>query len=208
MNKTKLKICGITQKNQGIAIAELGVDALGFILYKKSPRYIAPPNIKQIVFDLPPFTKTVGVFVNESITDIVSIVKASGIDLVQLSGDETAYYCQELTNESIPWIKSFRVKNQSSIKDLRSFQNRYILLDAWSDKGFGGTGNVFDWSILKEAAVSNAKLVLAGGINAGNVSEAIKRVNPYAIDVSSGVETSPGVKSLEKVIDFIQAMSI
>ena len=207
MKIPKLKICGITIKEQAIAIANMGVDALGFILYQKSPRYVHPEAIKQIVFDLPPFIKTVGVFVNETVDTVKSMMDCTGLDLVQLSGDESKDYCESLTNLSIPWIKGFRVKNQDSIKEMSSFNNHFLLLDAWSDDEYGGTGQVFDWSLLKNGTIESQKLVLAGGINASNVRKAIDHVQPYAIDVSSGVEEKPGIKSIEKVTEFISAMS-
>ncbi len=206
MRTPKLKICGITIKEQGKAIAELGADALGFVLYPKSPRYITPEDIKQIVFDLPPFVKTVGVFVNETVDTVATLMKRTGLDLVQLSGDESKEYCDSLSSLSIPWIKGFRMKDETSIAQLSSFQNRYLLLDAWSDDEYGGTGQVFDWTLLKHGMIDNQKLVLAGGINATNVKKAIDQFKPYAIDISSGVEEKPGVKSLEKVAEFVTAM--
>lgn len=206
MTPPKLKICGITSKEQGITIAQMGADALGFILFPKSPRYLKPEDIKQIVFDLPPFVKTVGVFVNETVDTVGTIMKTTGLDLVQLSGDESKDYCASLTHLSIPWIKGFRVKDQASIDQLSSFRNRYLLLDAWSDDEYGGTGRVFDWNLLNNGTIDKRKLVLAGGINASNVRRAIDHFHPYAIDISSSVEERPGVKSIEKVEKFMAAM--
>jgi phosphoribosylanthranilate isomerase len=202
MIRPKIKICGITQKEQGIAIAELGADALGFILYPKSPRYLTPDGIKQIVEQLPPFTKTVGVFVNESIEDVASIILKTGLDLAQLSGEESPDFCTALSQAGISWIKSFRVKKSFDFKELHAFPNRYFLLDAWSADEYGGTGTVFDWGLLNKVAL-DCKIILAGGINSENVERAIRQTNPYAIDISSGVEERPGIKSLAKVENLI-----
>lgn len=202
MNRPKIKICGITQKEQGIAIAELGADALGFILYPKSPRFLMPERIKEIVGQLPPFTKTVGVFVNEPVEVITSVLSKTGLDLAQLSGEESPAYCAALSQTGFAWIKSFRVKDSFDFKYLQQFPGRYFLLDAWSATEYGGTGKAFDWKLLQQN-VDNHKIILAGGINSDNVEQAILQTHPYAIDVSSGVEERPGIKSLAKVEQLI-----
>lgn len=194
----KVKICGITTKEQGIKIAEFGADALGFILYPKSPRYITPKEVFDIVQYLPPFTKTVGVFVNESIDDLTSIMKESRLDVAQLSGDESSEYCFELTKKGVNWLKCIRVKDKADLQAINAYHSNYILLDAWSKEEYGGTGKSFDWSLIQPER-NEFKTILAGGISVDNVQEAIKAVRPYGIDVSSGVEERPGVKSLEKV---------
>lgn len=198
MNRPKIKICGITQKKQGIEIAEMGIDALGFILYQKSPRYIAPETIRDIIKDLPPLTKTVGVFVNESIDDLGRIARSASLDMVQLSGDESPDYCSQISALGLPWIKAFRIKDQSSIKQIQYYATDTILLDAWSSDEYGGTGKVFDWSLLRNSSAL-PRIILAGGLTAENATEAVRQVAPYGLDLSSGVEISPGVKSIEKV---------
>ncbi|MBT3225938.1 MAG: phosphoribosylanthranilate isomerase [Deltaproteobacteria bacterium] len=198
MKRVRVKICGITIKEQALAIAALNVDALGFILYQKSPRYIKPNKIRSIINVLPPFVKTVGVFVNESIADLTEIMLQSGLDLAQLSGDESPDYCRQLTENGISWIRSFRIRDPADLDQTALFPANYILLDAWSDKDFGGTGKTFDWHIIDQLP-DRYEIILAGGINLENVEKAIKSVQPYGIDVSSGVEESPGVKSIEKV---------
>ena len=198
MKRVRVKICGITIKEQALAIAALNVDALGFILYQKSPRYIKPNKIRSIINVLPPFVKTVGVFVNESIADLTEIMLQSGLDLAQLSGDESPDYCRQLTENGISWIRSFRIRDPADLDQTALFPANYILLDAWSDKDFGGTGKTFDWHIIDQLP-DRYEIILAGGINIENVEKAIKSVQPYGIDVSSGVEESPGVKSIEKV---------
>ena len=198
MKRVRVKICGITIKEQALAIAALNVDALGFILYQKSPRYIKPNKIRSIINVLPPFVKTVGVFVNESIADLTEIMLQSGLDLAQLSGDESPDYCRQLPENGISWIRSFRIRDPADLDQTALFPANYILLDAWSDKDFGGTGKTFDWHIIDQLP-DRYEIILAGGINLENVEKAIKSVQPYGIDVSSGVEESPGVKSIEKV---------
>jgi len=142
--------------------------------------------------------KTVGVFVNESIADLTEIMLQSGLDLAQLSGDESPDYCRQLTENGISWIRSFRIRDPADLDQTALFPANYILLDAWSDKDFGGTGKTFDWHIIDQLP-DRYEIILAGGINLENVEKAIKSVQPYGIDVSSGVEESPGVKSIEKV---------
>lgn len=205
MNRPKIKICGITQKKQGIEIAEMGIDALGFILYQKSPRYIAPETIRDIIKDLPPLTKTVGVFVNESIDDLRRIARSASLDMVQLSGDESPDYCSQISALGLPWIKAFRIKDQSSIDQIPLYPTDTILLDAWSSDEYGGTGKVFDWSLLRNSSAL-PRIILAGGLTAENATEAVRQVAPYGLDLSSGVEISPGVKSMEKVRLLLDAL--
>lgn len=198
MKQVQVKICGITLQEQAIAISHLGVDALGFILYPKSPRYLAPEKIREIVKSLPPFIKTVGVFVNETAADMSDLVRASGVDLAQLSGDEPPETCRQLTELGINWIKALRVKEAADIKRVKEYPGSHFLLDAWSDDEYGGTGKTFDWGILEEMP-ERSGIVLAGGLNADNVQQAIRDVQPYGLDISSGVEESPGIKAIDKV---------
>lgn len=198
MNRVKIKVCGITSQEQAQVIASKEIDALGFILYPPSPRYLNPERLKKIVPMLPAFTKTIGVFVNEPLENVVNIAHETGIDMVQLSGDETPDYCDGLSLRGITWIKGFRIKNSESIKNVENYRASTILLDAWSEKEYGGTGNTFDWTLLSDLS-SSLKVILAGGLNPGNIRQAILTTKPYAIDVSSGVEISPGVKSISKI---------
>ena len=204
MRRTAIKICGITIKEQAVEISRQPIDAMGFVIYNKSPRFIQPADVKAIVNQLPPFIKRVGVLVNESIESVSTIHKTAGLDLIQLSGDESPDYCAELTAKGISWLKTIRVKDQSSLANLSFFENGWILLDAWSKEEFGGTGKSFDWQIISEG-IDRSRIVLAGGITPENAAIAIKTVQPYAIDVSSGVENSPGNKSIEKVKKLIKA---
>lgn len=205
MISTKIKICGLTKIEQAVEIAELGVDALGFILYPPSPRYIEPAGITKILRSLPPLVKTVGVFVNEPVESLKTIMSDTGLELAQLSGDESPEYCQTLTEMGIRWIKAIRVKDRSSLDLMEAYPSSDFLVDAWSKTEYGGTGETFDWNLLKELT-GNYRIILAGGLNEKNVGAAVEKVNPYAVDLSSGVEIEPGVKSIEKVRALIKSL--
>ncbi len=206
MKRTKIKICGLTQKDQALEIGSMEIDAMGFILYPPSPRYIEPELLKSILLDLPPFLKSIGVFVNEPVDSLVSIVQQTGLDMAQLSGDETPEYCAVLSEKGVSWIKGIRVKDKIDYQLLNTFNSSYFLLDAWSEKEYGGTGKTLNWNEIKHR--KNLKhIILAGGIKPNNVKNAIQKVRPYAIDVSSGVEIEPGIKSLDKVRKLIQEIS-
>jgi len=198
MSRIYVKICGITLPEQAVAISHLDVDALGFILYPKSPRYIDPGRIASIVESLPPFIKTVGVFVDEPVASLVESMAESRLDIAQLLGSDSEAYDRELTEAGINWIRSLRIRSSSDLEQISHYRNRYFLLDAWSKDAYGGTGQTFDWKMLEQIH-DTKKIILAGGINAENVEQAIKDVNPYGLDISSGVETSPGVKSMELI---------
>ena len=198
MKRVRVKICGITIPEQATAIAALNIDALGFILYKESPRYIKPDKIRSIINILPPFVKTVGVFVNESLENLRKIMLETGLDLAQLSGDESSNYCRQLSELGINWIRAFRIRNSADLEQTSHFQTNFVLLDAWSDDAFGGTGKTFSWDLIDKLP-NRFEIILAGGITIDNVANAIKTVQPYGIDISSGVEESPGIKSIEMV---------
>ena len=205
MKRVKIKICGITQMDQAVEIADLGIDAIGFILYPPSPRFIEPYRVKTIISQLPPLIKTVGVFVDESIDTLIETKRKSGIDLAQLHGSESPDYCRQLLDRGISWIKAFRVKNRVDIDLLDRYPAKNFLLDVWSDKKFGGTGKTFDWPQAKQACAS-FRIIVAGGVTPENASEAIKILDPYGLDISSGVENAPGIKSIEKVKTLLKAV--
>ena len=199
----RVKICGLTRLDQALAIADLGVDAIGFILYPPSPRYIEPDKIKEIIKGLPPFVKTVGVVVNESIEKITELRDQTGLDLIQLSGDEDTELINQLTSRNIPFLKTVRVKEAADVDKIKDYSVNAVLLDAWSDTDYGGTGKSFDWNLIKPIK-EKFQVILAGGIKPENVIEAVRTVSPYAIDVSSGVEIAPGNKSIglvEKLLE-------
>lgn len=201
----KIKICGITNSEDAAVAVSAGADALGFILYRKSPRFVEPAVARAIIAGLPPFVLPIGVFVNEDAGVVRSLMDECGFALVQLHGDESASYCQTLGR---PALKALRLKDRSTFLALAEFQGRAnirgFLIDAFSDQAYGGTGQTVDWTLAAEAARS-APILLAGGLTPSNVAEAIQLVRPYGVDVSSGVEASPGKKDHAKVRAFIAA---
>lgn len=205
---TKVKICGITSAEDAAAAVEAGADALGFIFYRKSPRYIQPSLARQIIMSLPPLVTPVGVFVDEEQQAVRNLMDDCGLALAQLHGHESAAYCQELGR---PVLKALRVKDRSSFLALAEFQGRAgvrgFVLDAFSDQAYGGTGQVIDWQLAAEVARA-AHILLAGGLTPDNVAKAIQSVQPYGVDVSSGVEREPGKKDHEKVRAFIRAVRV
>lgn len=183
---------------------ELGADALGFIFYPGSKRFIEPERAGKIIASLPPYLTTVGVFVNQSIDEIVSFKERSGISLVQLHGDETPEFSASLPFKT---VKAIRVKGPSDLERVELYQGEAILFDKYSDKKYGGTGESFPWEILSGFNTTK-NIILSGGLTPENVSEAIRVVKPYAVDVSTGVEDSPGVKNEEKMRKFIEAVKL
>ena len=201
----KIKICGLTNAEDASAAVEAGADAVGFVFHKKSPRCAETAAVKAIVRGLPPFVLPIGVFVNEDAKVVRDIMDSCGLTLAQLHGDETAAYCEMLGR---PVLKEIRIRDRRSFLALAEFQGRAgvrgFLIDAFSPDAYGGTGQVADWSLAAEAA-SAATILLAGGLTPLNVSDAIRRVRPYGVDVSSGVEVSPGKKDHAKLRAFVQA---
>lgn len=204
----KIKMCGITNVDDARVAVEAGADALGFVMYRKSPRFVEPAVVKAIVAGLPPFMLPVGVFVNEEPDRVRTLMDECGLALAQLHGDETAPYCQDLGR---PVLKALRLKDRGTFLALAEFSGRAnvrgFLIDAFSDQAYGGTGQTVDWGLAQEVAQS-MPVVLAGGLTPVNVAEAIARVRPYGVDVSSGVELSPGKKDHKKVKDFIRAVRL
>jgi len=199
----KVKICGITSYEDARAAVEAGADALGFVFYDKSPRFINPVKAAGIISRLPPFIQTVGLFVNEETAQVNWTADYCGIDVVQLHGDETPEDCLEVKRRV---IKAFRVQKIVSLDPLEKYQDYQVagyLLDAWSPDAYGGTGRTFNWE-LAQSAKQYGPVILAGGLTADNIAEAIRVVKPYGVDVSSGVESAPGKKDLEKVKEFIR----
>ena len=190
----KVKVCGITSYHDAALALDLGVDALGFNFFPRSPRYIAPEEVRAIIKRLPPFTVSVGLFVNSEYGTVVEAARVSGVQVLQLHGDESPEYCEKLSGR--PLIKVLRIGDDFSsglVDDLERYPVHAFLLDARDDLLFGGTGKTFDWSISRRIRRVRP-LILAGGLRPGNVSEAIRIVDPYAVDVCSGVESSPGRK--------------
>ncbi len=190
----KVKICGITSMDDALMACEYRADALGFVFYKKSPRYIAPEDAQVIIERIPAFVSTVGVFVDEDRKRLYAAMDTSGIDYAQLHGDEPIAMVHRLGRKA---IKAFRVRDGGSIEQVNRSGLRVVLLDGYTE-AYGGSGRGFDLGLLKGLS-EDIRVVLAGGITPDNAVEIARTYRPYAIDVSSGVEESPGKKSREKL---------
>jgi phosphoribosylanthranilate isomerase len=197
----RIKICGITRLEDAKIAASLGVDALGFIFYQKSPRVIKPEDAAAIIRELPPFVSRVGVFVDEEIERVVAIARATGIDTVQLHGSESPRYCGKVP---LPVIKAFSIEPSSDLALLEQYHVSGFLLDTWHSGRRGGTGKTFDWSIASAACAKFDHVILAGGLNPSNMVEALTTVHPYGVDINSGVEIKPGIKNPHKMREAVQ----
>lgn len=198
----RVKICGITNLEDALIAIEAGADALGFVFHEKSPRDVSPQKAASIIARLPPFVQTVGLFVDADPERVNWIADFCGVDLVQLHGNEDPDFCSEIRRRV---IKAFRVKDAASLSALGRYHVSGYLLDAWSPDAHGGTGTTFDWNLSRELA-GDRQIILAGGLSPENVRDAIEIVRPYGVDVSSGVESSPGCKDHGKVRNFIAAV--
>ncbi|HIJ59363.1 MAG TPA: phosphoribosylanthranilate isomerase [Nitrospirae bacterium] len=195
----KVKICGITKLEDAIIAVDAGADALGFVFYKQSPRYVTKEIAKSIIETLPPFVSTVGVFVNEDPKIIDLIQNVTGIDYIQLHGDESP----DITCLWKKTIKAIRVNKIIDLAFIEQYNCSTFLLDTYTKESYGGTGQIFNWDIALEAK-KFGKIILSGGLNPENISKAVRYVKPYAVDVSSGVESRiKGKKDPQKVRDFI-----
>lgn len=194
--RTRIKVCGITELEEALAIAALGVDALGFIFVAASPRRVEVERVRAIVASLPPFVDPVGVFMDHDPALVNEIATTCGLALVQLHGQESPDYCRAMIR---PVLKAFRVREEE-LPDLAPYRERVkgVLLDTYRPGQAGGTGATFDWGLVGRLALP-APLVLAGGLAPENVALAIRQARPFAVDVNSGVEVSPGRKDLAKV---------
>lgn len=197
----RVKICGITNPEDALMAVEAGADALGFVFFPDSPRCVSPEQAEAIIRRLPPFVQTVGLFVNEGVEKVNLVADRCGLDLIQLHGEETPDYCADVRRRI---IKAFRVKDESSLAGMADYRVAAPLLDAWSPAAHGGTGTTFNWEIAARAAASR-DIILAGGLTPENVAGAIAAVRPYAVDVSSGVESAPGKKDAGLVSRFIRS---
>ena len=195
----KVKICGITNYDDALAAAEFGADALGFVFYKKSPRHITPEKAAQIIYRLPPFVATVGVFVDEKKEEVEKVMGRIGLTAAQFHGNEPPEAC-EIPRRT---IKAIRIKELTDLDPMRHYQVSAFLLDAYTPEALGGTGQVFNWSIAMDAR-AYGKIILAGGLTPENVATAVQMVKPYGVDVASGVELEPGIKDHEKLRLFIR----
>ena len=201
----RVKICGITNLEDALLASDLGAQALGFIFYPKSPRSIKPEAARDIIKNLPPLVLSVGVFVDEVAGMVQEVAATVGLDWVQLHGQESPEYCRALGRRV---IKGFRVQDQSSLDILPNYRDAVhaFLLDTYRPGTPGGTGETFDWELARRAQ-DYGPVILAGGLTAANVGQAITIAQPAAVDVASGVEAAPGVKDPEKLRAFFEAVS-
>jgi phosphoribosylanthranilate isomerase len=197
----QVKICGITRLEDARVAVEAGADALGFVFYPPSPRCVTPEQAEQIIQRLPPFVTTVGLFVDVPLDTVHETALWCGLDRVQLHGRETPEFCARVRR---PVIKAFRIKNADSLADLPGYRVAAYLLDAYVEGALpGGTGASFAWELAAQAK-PYGPVILAGGLSPENIEAAIAQIHPYGVDVSSGVESVPGVKDHQKVRQFIQ----
>ena len=202
-NRTRIKICGIREPDHAQVAADAGADAIGFVFYGESPRHVSAVRAARIARDLPPYVVAVGLFVNSTADEIRAILAEAPLDLLQFQGDEPPEFCGSFGK---PYVRAVRMeKGVDLIEYRRRFSGaKALLLDAHVPGLRGGTGQAFDWkSIPKEHP---APLILSGGLTAKNVGRAIREVRPWAVDVSSGVEASRGVKDPEKIVEFIRSV--
>ena len=200
--KTRVKICGITSVADGQAAAGSGADLIGLMFYEGSPRHIPLELAAEIAHAVPPFVLKTGVFVNPSEDLVMEAIAKCGLNLLQFHGDETPEFC---TQFGIMSLKAFRIRDESSLAELPKFPTDAYLLDAYSASGLGGTGEKFNWDLAITAKQFGKPIFLAGGLTPENVAAAVQQVQPFAVDVSSGVESAPGKKDAVKVKAFIQA---
>ncbi|WP_305046108.1 phosphoribosylanthranilate isomerase [Geoalkalibacter sp.] len=200
MAGVRVKICGLTRLEDALHAVANGADALGFVFYAGSPRYVSPARAAAIIEALPPFVSSVGLFVNEAPQRINEIAEQCRLDLLQLHGDETPEACR-LSGRRV--IKALRVRDAASLAAAADYPVSALLLDAWVAGHYGGTGATFNWE-LAAAQARRGAVILAGGLTPDNVAAAIQVVRPFAVDVSSGVESAPGHKDPDKVAAFIR----
>jgi phosphoribosylanthranilate isomerase len=200
---TRVKICGITNCADAFTAVEAGADALGFIFYPNSPRSVTLETAAEIVRLLPPFVAKVGVFVNPTEDDVRKAAGLCGLDTLQFHGDETPEFCRKFA--PLKTYKAFRIATADSLRALASYATDAWLLDSLVAGKPGGTGAAFNWELAKAAKKLGRPIILAGGLTAENVAAAVRQVQPFAVDVSTGVESAPGKKDRHKIRDFIGA---
>jgi len=201
--ETRVKICGITNLADALAAVEAGADALGFNFYEQSPRHVSLKTAAEISKQLPAFIMRVGLFVNAPEDLVTRAIGECGLTMLQFHGDEPPEFC---TQFGLMSMKAFRIRDAESLAEIPNYQTDAYLLDAFSPEARGGTGEVFNWDLAVEAQKFGKPIFLAGGLTPENVADAIRKVQPFGVDVSSGVEISPGKKDHAKVNAFIQAV--
>lgn len=205
---TQIKICGITNEEDALCAAHCGADALGFIFYPPSPRYITPANALEIIKILPAHIAVVGVFVNEAAENVKRIYELCSLDFIQLHGDESVEYCSVFAPEMI--IKALQLRDENDLRNAARYNAAAILVDSRDNGLYGGTGKTSNWD-LALLIKGKKPLILSGGLNDDNVGEALEKVAPHALDINSGVETTPGKKDhkkLARIFDIIQRADV
>jgi phosphoribosylanthranilate isomerase len=212
-HRTRIKICGLTRPEDLRAAVAAGADAVGFVFYAGSPRNIAPAAAASLMAGLPPFVTSTGLLVNASLEEVQQILALAPLAMLQFHGDETAAECAAIADAvHRPFMRALRVKPEMTAGDLLEYESEYraasslfagLLLDTFVDS-YGGSGKVFDWSVIP--ANLAPRVVLSGGLSAQNVADAVTRVRPHAVDVSSGVEQAKGIKDIAKIRAFIDAV--
>lgn len=213
MHRTRIKICGLKREQDVLAAVDAGADAIGLVFYPSSPRYVEPAVAAMLLRLVPPYVTTTGLFVNAGVEQVRNVVAQAPVSLLQFHGDETVADCVAAAQAvNRPFTRALRVKAEMTSADLLEYEAEYraasplfsgLLLDAFVD-GYGGGGKVFDWSLIPENIAP--RVVLSGGLNAQNAAEAVCRIHPYAVDVSSGVEAEKGIKDVQKIQAFIGAV--
>lgn len=203
--RTRVKICGITNVKDALDVVEAGADAIGLVFYAPSPRAVTLAQAKEVVASIPAFVTVVGLFVNAEKSEIEKTITEVGIDLMQFHGDESPDFCRQFNR---PYIKAVRVKADTNLIQYADefFDAKALLLDAYAEGLPGGTGQSFDWSLIPSNLAKS--VILAGGLNAENVAQAINAVQPYAVDVSGGVEVAKGIKDVYKIKRFMQQVAV
>ena len=202
--RTRVKICGITRPEDGVAAARLGADAIGLVFYAKSPRAVTLAQARAVVDALPPFVTTVALFVDPQPAEVEAVLSAVAPDLLQFHGNEPPEFCTQFGR---PWIKAIHMRDGTDLAAVMQQyrQGRGVLLDTYRPGVPGGTGEAFDWDAIPASLAS--QIILAGGLTPANIAEAIKKVRPYAVDVSGGVEAGKGIKDAAKMAAFFKNAS-
>ncbi|MDD5130393.1 MAG: phosphoribosylanthranilate isomerase [Candidatus Omnitrophica bacterium] len=200
----KVKVCGITNLEDALYSLFAGADAIGFVFYKRSPRYISPAQAENISRILPKKIKRVGVFVDEHVSAVREIAKACKLDMLQFHGQESGAYCRKFKGYKV--IKAFRISKKEDLAKISGYKTFGYLFDSFSAAGLGGTGKKFNWKILAQSAKIEPVVFISGGLTAGNVTKAVKLLKPDWVDVSSGLESSPGKKDHRKIKRFIRVL--
>lgn len=198
----RVKVCGVTNAEDASKAVYYGAWAVGFIFTKKSPRYVSPSRARKIIEKLPPFVTPVGVFVDQSERAVRDICKFTRISTVQFHGEEKAVYCKRFADFKV--IKAFRIGAFFPVDEIKKYKVDAYLFDTYQEGQEGGTGKVFNWNLLREHKIEKP-VILSGGLNPQNIQEALSVANPFAVDVSSGVEKSPGIKDPRLIRAFLDS---